>query len=139
MNRVYLKGNLARDPELRTTQTGKNVASFSLAVDRPYSRKNDTQASNQPTVDFLNCVAWSYHADFVQKYLQKGSSILVEGKLHTRSYQTKDGTKRNITEVVVDNIEFTGPKPGGGQNMGQPNYSQPAGGFGQQPQEEIPF
>ena len=138
MNKIFLTGRLTRDPELRTTQTGKNVAAFSLAVDRGYGRRGEAQGSEQPTADFFSCGAWAQHADFVHKYLQKGSPILVEGRLQTRSYQAKDGAKRNVTEVVVSSIEFMGPKPGTTHGAAR-SYGQSANAFGQQSEEEIPF
>ena len=107
MNKVILMGRLARDPETRYTTTGKAVASFSLAVNRRFSRNNNDQ---QPTADFIPIIAWDKLADFCGKYLIKGSQILVEGRLQIRSYDDQNGNKRYITEVVANEIEFCGSK-----------------------------
>ena len=114
MNRVILTGNLARDPEVRYTQSGKAVATFSIAVNRTWKKATDAQT--QQLTDFINIVAWEKSAEFCSKYLAKGSRILVEGRLQTRTYDAQDGTKRYITEVVSENIEFAGAKrqEGGG-------------------------
>ena len=136
MNKVLLTGNLARDPEVRYTQSGKAVASFSLAVNRRFSRANDGQ---QPSADFISIVAWEKLAEFCGNYLTKGSRILVEGRLQARSYDAQDGSKRYVTEVVASDIEFAGSRP---QGAGAPSHQPPAGqeSFGPSiPDEEIPF
>ena len=104
MNKVLLTGNLARDPEVRYTQSGKAVASFSLAVNRRFGRANDGQ---QPSADFFSLVAWEKLAEFCGNYLTKGSRILVEGRLQARSYDAQDGSKRYVTEVVANDIELS--------------------------------
>ena len=108
MNKVILTGNLARDPEVRYTQSGKAVATFSIAVSRSWKKPGDTQT--QQMTDFINIVAWEKSAEFCGKYLVKGTRILVEGRLQSRSYEAQDGSKRYITEVVSENIEFAGGK-----------------------------
>ena len=113
MNKVILTGNLARDPEVRYTQSGKAVASFAIAVSRTWKRSTDTQ--QQQTTDFINIFAWEKSTEFCGKYLTKGSRILVEGRLQTRTYDAQDGSKRYITEVVSENIEFAGAKRQGGE------------------------
>ena len=100
MNKVILMGRLTRDPDVRTTQGGKSVAQMTLAVDR---RKG---ADGQQEADFLSLVAWEKLADIAGQYLHKGSKILVEGRLQSRSYEAKDGSKRYVTEVIVSNLEF---------------------------------
>ncbi len=113
MNKVFLSGNLTRDPEVRYTQTGKAFARMGLAVNR---RSKDKDA-----VDFFNLVAWEKTAEFCGRYLLKGSRVLVEGRLQTSSYENKDGLKVNAVDVVVDNIEFAGSRPasdGGGNYSG---------------------
>ena len=110
MNRVVLTGRLARDPELRTTQSGVSVCTFTIAVDR--RRKN---ASGEREADFLPCVAWRDSADFVKKYFAKGRRICVEGSVQARSYETADGDRRWVTEIIVDHAEFTDSKPEGEQ------------------------
>ena len=118
MNKVILTGNLARDPEVRYTQSGKAVASFSLAVSRGWKSKSDN--SQQPTADFFNITAWDKTAEFCGKYLVKGSRIIVEGRLQSRSYEAQDGSKRNVVEVVANEIEFAGAKR---QDSGDGGYN----------------
>ena len=100
MNKVILMGRLARDPDVRTTQNGKSVTQMTLAVDR--RRGSD----GQQEADFLALVAWEKLADIAGQYLHKGSKILVEGRLQSRSYDAQDGSKRYVTEVVLSGLEF---------------------------------
>lgn len=102
MNYVCLMGRLTAEPELKRTQTGKDVLYFTLAVDRGYGDKKAT--------DFLSCVAWEHTARFVNQYFRKGSLIAVEGSIQTRSYEDKNGNKRTATEIVVSQTHFTGEK-----------------------------
>ena len=135
MNKVILSGNLTRDPEVRYTQSGKAVASFSIGVSRRFSRDNQ---DGTPTADFISIVAWERLAEFCGNYLVKGSKILVEGRLQARSYDAKDGTKRYVTEVVANEIEFAGAKPQQGGSYGQQGgYQQNAGGYGAQPSPQV--
>ena len=103
MNKVFLSGNLTRDPEVRYTQSGKAYARMGIAVRRPFSKDKDA-------VDFFNLVAWDKTAEFCGRYLGKGSRVLVEGMLRTNSYENKDGVKVNTVEIWVLNIEFAGAK-----------------------------
>ncbi len=105
MNKVILVGRLTRDPELRSTSSGFNTASFSVAVNRNYKNKDGNYDA-----DFINCVAFRNTADFVNKFFKKGSLISLDGRIQTRNYDAQDGTKRYVTEVVVDNVEFVGGK-----------------------------
>ena len=100
-NKVILIGNLTADPELKTTQTGIPVVSFSIAVSRRYAKDTDDVKA-----DFINIVCWRKSAEFVAQYFRKGKKILVEGRLQTRSYVANDGSKRHSTEVVADNVSF---------------------------------
>ena len=118
MNKVFLSGNLTRDPEVRYTQTGKAFARMGIAVNRPYAKEK--------TVDFFNLVAWEKTAEFCGRYLRKGSRILVEGRLQTSSYENKDGVKVNAVDIMVDNIEFAGSKR---QDDGGDNNSSNDGGY----------
>lgn len=102
-SRTVLVGNLTRDPELRVTQNGKSVCSFSVAVKRRF----------QDETDFHNCVAWGKEGEAISKYFHKGKEILVEGELQNRSYE-KDGIKRYVTELKVDAFSFVGRKEDGG-------------------------
>ena len=108
MNKVILMGRLARDPELRTTQSGRQMARMTIAVDRRISRAN--AQPGQQTADFISLVAWERTAEFAEKYLNKGSQILIEGRIQTGSYEAQDGTKRYTTDVIVERIEFAGSR-----------------------------
>lgn len=111
MNKAIITGRLTKDVEVRYTQSGKAVASFTVAVDKP-NKKNIPQG--QPTADFIPCVAWEHSADFISKYFGKGSPILLEGRMQVRQYQAKDGTNRYVTEIVVQHAEFNGGNKQGG-------------------------
>lgn len=100
MNKVVLLGRLAADPELRQTPNGITVTSFTIAVDRQYSKGPDRQT------DWIDIVAWRNTAEFVCKYFQKGSPIVIEGSIQTRTYEDKSGQKRKAVEVQAENIEF---------------------------------
>ena len=99
MNKVILIGRLVADPEIRYTQSGKAVASYRLAVDRPFKQDGQQEA------DFINCVAWGKTGEFAGNYLHKGTKIAIEGRIQTGSYE-KDGVKHYTTDVVVDRHEF---------------------------------
>lgn len=99
MNKVILIGRLVADPEIRYTQSGKAVASYRLAVDRPFKQDGQQEA------DFINCVAWGKTGEFSGNYLRKGTKIAVEGRIQTGSYE-KDGVKHYTTDIVVDRHEF---------------------------------
>ena len=105
LNVVAIMGRLARDPEMRQTTTGKNVASFRIACDR--GRRD---ANGQSVADWIDVVAWDRQAEFVCRYFQKGSLIVVDGRLQSRQYQDKTGANRTAVEVVANNINFAGPK-----------------------------
>ena len=101
MNRVILVGNLTKDPELATTNSGVSVCRFTLAVSRRYQN-----ADGERETDFINIVVWRGQAENCHKYLKKGSKCGVVGSLQTRSYDAQDGSKRYITEVIADEVEF---------------------------------
>ena len=103
MNKVFIMGRLTKDPELKKTPSGVSVVSFTVAVDRKY--KDD--AGIHPT-DFINCVAFSYTADFLNKFFVKGQLIVVIGSLQTRTWEDSDGNKKYVTEVIVSEVQFTG-------------------------------
>lgn len=120
MNKVILVGRFTRDPDLRTTTTGKSVATFSLAVDRRYKQEG------QPTADFFNIVAWGRQAEVICQYLGKGRQIALTGRLQSRSYDGKDGVKRYVTEVVLEDFDFIGSKnDGGGSGYNQTSAEGP--------------
>ena len=106
MNQIVLMGRLVRDPDLRRTQSGTPVASFTLAVDRPFSSRD----GGERQADFIDCVAWRNTAEFVSKYFVKGQMAAVTGRLQIRDWTDKEGGKRRNAEVVVDNIYFTESK-----------------------------
>lgn len=107
INRVVLTGRLTRDVELRATTSGTNVASFTVAVDG-FAKDANNQTVNQAS--FINCVAWNQTAKFVTTYCKKGSLVAIEGRLQSRSYDRKDGSKAYVTEVVADRLENLSPK-----------------------------
>lgn len=104
-NKVILMGNLTRDPETRTTGSGQSVTNFSLAVNRTW-RGQDGQTQEQ--VSYINCVAWAKTGEVIAQYVKKGSPLLVSGRLDQRSYEDKDGNKRQAVEVVVEDFTFVG-------------------------------
>lgn len=110
LNRIILMGRLTRDPELRQTQSGTAVASFSLAVDRDFSDKSTGQ---RPT-DFIDIVAWRNTAEFVSKYFSKGRMAVVEGRLQIRDWEDSNGNKRRSAEVVAEHVYFGDSKREGG-------------------------
>ena len=101
LNKIVLMGRLARDPELRRTQSGVPVTSFRLACDRDFKSQ-----SGEKETDWIDVVAWRNTAEFVSKYFAKGRMAIVEGRLQTRDWTDKDGNKRTAVEVVADNIYF---------------------------------
>lgn len=101
MNRIILMGRLTKEPDVRYTQSGKVVAGFTLAVDRPF-----TSQSGQKEADFINCQLWGKQAETFGNSVNKGQRVLVEGRLQIRAYDAKDGSKRWITEVVCDRFEY---------------------------------
>ena len=120
MNKVILVGRYTLEPDLRTNTTGKTVATFSLAVDRRYKQEG------QPTADFFNIVAWGRQAEVICQYLGKGRQISLSGHLQSRSYDGKDGVKRYVTEVVLEDFDFIGSKnDGGGSGYNQTSAEGP--------------
>ncbi|PYM07890.1 MAG: single-stranded DNA-binding protein [Candidatus Rokuibacteriota bacterium] len=105
LNKVFLIGNLTRPPELRYTPSGTAVADLRLAVNRVYSTQGGEKRED---TYFLTVVVWGKQAESCGEYLDKGSPILVEGRLQTRDWETKDGQKRNVVEVVAERVQFMG-------------------------------
>jgi single-strand DNA-binding protein len=101
LNTIILIGRLTRDPELRYTPQGVPVASFSLAVDRPFTNQAGTKET-----DFIDCIAWRKLGETVGKYMAKGRLVAVQGRLQIRSYEAQDGTKRRVAEVIADSVRF---------------------------------
>lgn len=145
MNKVILMGRLTRDPEVRYSQGDQPtaIARYTLAVDRRFRRDADQQ-----TADFIGCVAFGRLAEFVEKYLRKGTKVVVTGRIQTGSYTNRDGQKVYTTDVVVEECEFAESKNSGGDSSGyvpadRPSPSGAAGdGFMNIPDgidEELPF
>ncbi len=111
MNKVILIGNLTKDPELTTTTSGISVCRFSLAVSRKF-----TNSEGERETDFINVVVWRNLADNCHKFLRKGSKAAVVGNIQTRSYDAQDGSKRYVTEVVAEEVEFVGARVADGQD-----------------------
>lgn len=105
LNVVAIQGRLTRDPELKTTQSGTSVCSFSIACDRSYTQKDEERKA-----DFFEVAAWRQTAEFICKYFQKGSMIAIEGSLQSRSYQDKNGNNRTKIEILANNVSFCGGK-----------------------------
>ena len=132
LNKIILMGRLTRDPELRRTQSGTAVASFTLAVDRDYKPQDGERET-----DFIDIVAWRGTGEFVSKYFSKGRMAVVEGRLQVRDWTDKDGNKRRSTEVVADNVYFGDSKR---PESGTP--AEPSGELQELPDEEkgeLPF
>lgn len=143
MNTAFLLGRLVRDPEVRYTTTGKVCTQFTLAVDRPF-----TNQDGQREADFIPVVIWGKTAELAGNSLQKGHRVLVRGRIQTRSYDAKDGSKRYVTEVIADNMEFIerkGYTPGAATPAAAAGDTTPGSAnmesFGEQMSfdEEIPF
>lgn len=136
LNRIIIMGRLGKDPELRRTQQGTPVASFSLAVDRDFKDKG----TGERVTDWIDVVAWRSTAEFVSKYFAKGRMAVVEGRLQMRDWTDREGNKRRSAEVVVDNVYFGDSKgdskkdrdSGGYQQGGYPQGGgYPEGGYSQ--------
>lgn len=115
VNKVILVGNLGKDPELRYTPSGTAVATFSLATTERYK---DRDGQKQEKTEWHNIVAWRQLAEICGKFLHKGKQVYIEGKIQTRSYDDRDGNKRYITEIVVDQMQMLGTKDDGQQGGG---------------------
>lgn len=128
LNHIVLMGRLTRDPELRRTQSGTAVASFTLAVDRDFAPRD----GGEKQTDFIDIVAWRQTAEFVSKYFAKGRMAVVSGRLQLRDWTDRDGGKRRSAEVIADNVYFGDSKRDSapsGSDYGQRSYSEPSGGY----------
>lgn len=136
LNVVVLMGRLVRDPELKTTQSGNSVCTFSIACDRSYTAKDEERKA-----DFFTITAWRQTAEFICKYFQKGSLIAIEGSLQTRQYQDKNGNNRTATEVLASRVSFAGSKASNvasaqSSNQQAESYAQDANGAHSAPQAD---
>ena len=122
LNKIFIMGRLTRDPELRQTQTGPAVASFTLAVDRDFKDKT----TGEKSTDFIDIVAWRQTAEFVSRFFTKGRMAVVEGRLQLRDWTDRDGNKRRTAEVIADNVYFGDSK----RDAEAGGYAAPSGGFG---------
>ena len=136
LNVAIIMGRLTRDPELRRTNSGKPVASFTVAVDRDYAPEGQEKET-----DFIDCVAWNGTAEFVEKYFKKGSMIVVNGRLQLRNWTDKEGNKRRTAEILASNVYFgeskksqEGSNPTGNQYSHPGSTTAPAGYQNQPPQ-----
>ena len=142
MNKLFIVGNLTRDPELRTTSAGISVCSFTVAVNR---RRASNAQAGQPEADFFRVSAWRALGENCQKYLAKGRKVAVTGSVSVQTYQGNDGTTRASLEVNADDVEFLTPRGESGEASGsyQPSAAPAAapktGGFVQVDEEELPF
>lgn len=127
LNKAIIMGRITHDLEIRQTQSGTAVLQFTVAVDRNYSKDG-----GEKQTDFINCVAWRQTAEFIGRYFGKGRMIAVDGRLQTRTYEDKNGTKHYITELIVENANFTGEPKQDGNNNG---FNQNGGGFANQYQQ----
>lgn len=118
LNHITIMGRLTKDPELRRTQSGTAVTSFSLAVDRDFKSQ-----SGEKETDFIECVAWKNTAEFVSKYFQKGRMAVVSGRLQLRDWTDKEGAKRRIAEIIADNVYFADSKQEQKQESKQNNFN----------------
>ena len=114
-SKAIIVGNVTRDPELRSTPSGAQVCSFSVAVNRNYK---DSSGSQQESVSFIDCSAWGRAAEIIAQYAKKGSGILVSGRLEQRSWEDKEGQKRSRVEIVVEDFNFVGGNGDGGASGG---------------------
>lgn len=138
MNRAVLTGRLGADPEVKQTQSGVAVCQFRLAVDRKFKDKDGNRVT-----DWINIVAWRNTAEFCARYFKKGAKIGVEGTIQTRSYDAQDGTKRYVTEVVADSVEFCESRRDGAPAPGDADAPAAgrttADGFTEVEDDELPF
>ena len=142
MNKLTIIGNLTRDPELRTTSTGLNVCSFTVAV----NRRRSSQNANQPEADFFRVTAWRQLGEICQKYLAKGRKVAVVGPVSVSTYEAKDGSGARFSlEVTADDVEFLSSRQDDGAGYNAPAFepkavSAPADtGFSQVDDEDLPF
>lgn len=122
LNIVTILGRLVRDPELRHTNSGKSVCSFTMAVDRDFKNGN-----GEKEVDFIDCVAWGNTADFVSRYAEKGRLLIASGRLQIREWTDKEGNKRRNAEVITSNVYFGDSKKKITQEEQAANFEQPTG------------
>lgn len=132
MNKIIIMGRLSADPELKKTQSGLSVTNFTIATDR--------KGATEKATDWIDCVAWRKTAEFICKYFQKGSPIVLDGNLQTRTWADNDGKKHKVTEVIVDAVEFV-PKTHGEAPISEGSVASeaPNSSFEEVEDEDLPF
>ncbi len=142
LNRVILIGRMVRDPELRYTQSGTSVASFSIANNRTYS----VSGEKKENTSFFNCVAWGKLGELISQYCKKGHRLGIEGRIQQRTWEDQDKNKRSTVEIVVENFQFLTPRTGSGDEQIEipaqaPEFSAPSSDMGSNPfsDDDIPF
>lgn len=138
VNKVILLGNLGKDPEIRTLESGIKLARFPLATNEYYKGKDGEMVER---TEWHNVIVWHQRAELAEKYLQKGSQVYIEGRLQTRQWEDKEGNKRYTTEIIGDVMNFVGGRPGGGSGGKQDQESVGQSGEADLPPEEddLPF
>lgn len=116
INNVVLMGQITAPLELKSTQNGTSVLQFTVAVDRDYTKQGEERQA-----DFISCVAWKQTAEFISQYFDKGRMIALTGRLQSRTYDDKNGSKHYVTELIVQQASFTGEKKQDGQQLGSPD------------------
>jgi len=134
LNKVILIGRMVRDPELRYTQNGSAVSSFSLANNRTYTASGE----KKEIVSFFDCVAWGKTGEVIVQYCKKGHRIGIEGRLQSRNWEDQNGNKRKTVEIVIDNFQFLTPKDSQGESVEVPHQS-PDTESNPYSDEDIPF
>ncbi|MCL5007042.1 MAG: single-stranded DNA-binding protein [Patescibacteria group bacterium] len=134
LNKVFIIGNLTRDPELRQTPSGQPVCSFGVATNSYYTDRNGVK---QTSTEFHNIVLWGKQAELANQFLTKGSNVFVEGRLQTRSWEGKDGQQRKTTEIVGERVQF-GPRPSGRVDETLKSKPSEKSAVDSEPVEEIP-
>ena len=140
LNRVFLIGNLTREPELRYIPSGQAVASFSVAVNRVY---NDKAGQKQKDTSFIRVIVWGRRAEVCGQFLTKGSPVFIEGRIQSRNWQTQDGQKRSTIEVVANTVQFLGKSKSGQAQPAEEEIAEiehaEAEPLSQQGDDEVPF
>lgn len=136
LNKVFILGNLTRDPELRQTPSGQAVCSFGLATNRFFT---DSTGQKQKQVEFHNVVAWGKNAEIINQYLKKGSSVLIEGRLQTRNWLDQQGNKHWKTEIIAERVQLGPRSTGGGGGVDQDKQAAPDEDQGKRAEDETPI
>ncbi len=136
VNKVILIGNLGKDPEVRTLDSGVKVANFSLATTESYKNRNGERVEN---TEWHNIVLWRGLAEVADTYLKKGNQVYIEGKIRTRSWDDKDGNKRYITEILADNMTMLGSRQNGSASSNDPKPQPETEAPEPAPDDDLPF